>query len=149
MTYASNDLNAAIGPLSILKPLLAFKIVVTFFAWALQFLLLPVSVLEQGMGPVPEPIFQLRMLGWAYLALCVGYFAGLLEARRGRMPWGVVAMALVSNGGSAALLGSHLLFGGGAELTGWPLYATWATFAVLLFIMTVLLIVALWGSRNA
>ncbi|MDD9944692.1 MAG: hypothetical protein OXU20_26840 [Myxococcales bacterium] len=112
-------------PLGLLKTVLIFKITVTIFAWALPFLLLPPSWLHVMVGPVPEPIMTLRLLGWAYVALVAGYTSGLVEVMRGRLPWGILVMGLVSNGGATLLLAVHLLVGEGAELRGVPALTNW------------------------
>ena len=58
------------------------------------------KILQEFCGLRPEPLLTARLVGVAYAALIVGYAAGWLEAGRGRYPGWVVAMGIVSNGGS-------------------------------------------------
>ncbi|MEM7437678.1 MAG: hypothetical protein AAF436_21170, partial [Myxococcota bacterium] len=99
---------------------LRFKVGFTLVAWAVPLLVLPASVLEGFVGFVPDPILWVRLLGWAYLALCVGYLGGLRSAQRGTFPRGVVAMGIVSNGGAAILLTMSRTFGVASQLDGLP-----------------------------
>ena len=122
--------------LRLLERTLVSKIVLTTVLWAVPFLFFSREALEPLMGVVPEPLFSLRLLGWCYVALIVGYGAGLLEVRAGRMPWGVVAMGLVSNGGGAGLLGAHLLFGAGRSLPVLAATMNWISWIALLAITT-------------
>ena len=48
-----------------------------------------------------------RLLGAAYVALLVGYFGGLREARANRDPAGPVRVGIVSNGLAAIILAIH------------------------------------------
>jgi hypothetical protein len=67
------------------------------------FLLLPDSVLHTAKVPNHAEPF-VRLLGWAYLTLGVGYWHGLRELRTGRHPTNAIIVGLVSNGGACALL---------------------------------------------
>lgn len=53
-----------------------------------------------------EPsLLLIRLLGWAYLALCVGYYDAYRQAQRQReVPRGIMYMGIVSNGGAAIIL---------------------------------------------
>ena len=135
-------------PVGLLKTVLILKITVSTFAWALPFLLLPPSWLQAMVGPVPEPIISLRLLGLAYLALVVGYTAGLVEVTRGRLPWGTLVMGLVSNGGATLLLAVHLLVGEGAELRGVPALTNWLSCFSVALITAGLSTVALRACRK-
>ena len=46
----------------------------------------------------------IRMLGWAYLALCVGYAFGLKASLRGQRAAGPIWVGIVSNGGACLYL---------------------------------------------
>ncbi|MEM9360634.1 MAG: hypothetical protein AAGB04_31035 [Pseudomonadota bacterium] len=133
--------------LGLVKQVLLYKIVITTLLWALPFLLAPISVLQLLMGAVPEPIFNLRLLGWAYVALITGYAGGLLQARNGVMPLQIIAMGLVSNGGASLLVLGHLLWGTGAELRGLPAFLTWFSFIALALITIGLVVAALQYKR--
>ncbi len=69
----------------------------------------------------------LRMLGWAYLALCVGYWFGLRESLRGRRAMGPIRVGIVSNGGAFLCL---LYYGA---------HGTWASWGIVLQVIG-------WGS---
>ena len=45
-----------------------------------------------------------RMLGWAYLALCVGYAFGLRASLQGKLLLGPIWVGVVSNGGACIYL---------------------------------------------
>lgn len=118
----------------LLKRVLMFKITVTVFAWVLPFLFFPKDWIQLFMGFSPEPQFPIRLLGWSYLALAVGYSYGFKQANMGITPWGVILMGLVSNGGAAVIVGWHLLYGEASDLAGIPLLLIWGSFAALLAI---------------
>ena len=56
-----------------------------------------------------------RMLGWAYLALCVGYYFGLKASLEGRRLMGPIWVGIVSNGGACLYLLFYGLTGEWAE----------------------------------
>ncbi|MEM8661010.1 MAG: hypothetical protein AAGF35_09005 [Pseudomonadota bacterium] len=146
--HTSAKSNPAIErSLELVKQVLLYKIVITILLWALPFLLAPANVLQLLMGAVPEPIFNLRLLGWAYVALIIGYVGGLLQARNGVMPLQIIAMGLVSNGGASLLVLGHLLWGTGAELRGLPAFLTWFSFIALALITIGLVVAALQYKR--
>lgn len=87
-----------------LRAVLAAKIALTLAAWALPLLLLPASALAALTGLAPEPPLTARLLGLAYLALVVAYAGGLRAAGEGRVPWAVIGVGVLSNGGAAILL---------------------------------------------
>lgn len=89
------------NPLSIV---FIFKIAATLVFWCMPLLVFPSSLLEALGVPTQPHILFLRLLGWAYLALCAGYAFGLRSALRGVRPDGPVWMGIVSNGGAAILL---------------------------------------------
>ena len=83
------------------------KIAATVLAWCLPLLFVGRSQL-QALGLDPDPsMMPLRMLGWAYVALCVGYTAGLRAALAGRVETGPIDVGIVSNGGAALMLAGH------------------------------------------
>lgn len=94
-----------------LQTVLIFKIALTVAFWCVPLLFFPRWLLEQIGFPVPEPMIFLRLLGWAYVALVVGYGFGLAEVRRGRLPLAVIWVGVVSNGGAALLLAAHAASG--------------------------------------
>ena len=56
------------------------------------------------------------MLGWAYLALCVGYAFGLRAALQGKRLMGSIWMGIVSNGGACLYL---LYYGATGTWSNW------------------------------
>ncbi|MEM9731487.1 MAG: hypothetical protein AAF997_23130 [Myxococcota bacterium] len=140
MSYAAPVPDLHAEPLRSLSWVLRFKVGFTLAVWAIPMLLLPASMLEAVVGFVPEPMLWVRLLGWAYLALCVGYLDGLRIAQRGMFPRGVVLMGIVSNGGAAVLLLLSRLFGVASELQGLPAIGVWLSIVVLLAITASLMV---------
>jgi hypothetical protein len=92
-----------------LSLVLTFKIAATVLFWCVPLLLLPSSMLiELGFPAQSKDLMFVRMLGWAYLALCIGYAFGLKASLLGKRALGPIWVGIVSNGGACALL---LLFG--------------------------------------
>lgn len=102
-----------------LAKVFTLKIVATVTVWCAPLILFPASLLEAMGLPRADITIFLRLLGWAYLALCVGYAFGLRSALHGRRAIGAIWMGIVSNGGAGALL---LYFG----LTG--AWLSWGSF---------------------
>ena len=92
------------------------KIAVTVLVWCVPLLLLPDRLLAAAGIPGDHLNLFVRLLGWAYLALCVGYGFGLAAARRGEFLPGPAWTGIVSNGGACALL---LYFGLTGAWSGW------------------------------
>lgn len=112
-----------------LSQVFVFKIVATVVFWCIPLLVFPAAWLQAlGFPPPPSDLF-LRLLGWAYLALCVGYAFGLAASLRGQHSSGPIWVGIVSNGGACAWL---LSFGLSGEWAAWGGYATllmWASVA--------------------
>ena len=87
-----------------LARLLLLKIVLTLSVWCVPLLLFPAQWLQALGFPVPQPILFLRLLGFAYAALVLGYALGWRAARRGEYPASAVSVGIVSNGGACVLL---------------------------------------------
>jgi len=104
---------------NILAQVFIAKIFVTVALWCLPLIFLPLSMLQSFGLPTGSDGMFLRMLGWAYLSLCVGYAYGLREALHGRVAMGPVITGIVSNGGACILL---VWFG----MTGaWDAWHSW------------------------
>lgn len=96
---------------------LTLKIAATVLVWCLPLLCFPGLWLEAlGLPTQPHTMF-LRMLGWAYLALCVGYGFALQAALRGQRLLGPIWVGIVSNGGACLYL---LYFGLAGAFAPWP-----------------------------
>lgn len=87
-----------------LSKVFVFKIAATVLVWCLPLLLFPATVLEAIGFPAQDTYMFVRMLGWAYLALCVGYGFGLQAALRGERLMGPIWVGIVSNGGACLYL---------------------------------------------
>lgn len=90
--------------MSHLSKVLIFKIAATVLVWCVPLLLFPAACLEVlGFPPQTDYMF-VRMLGWAYLALCVGYYFGLRASLSGKRLMGPIWVGIVSNGGACMYL---------------------------------------------
>lgn len=108
-----------------LRGLLIRKIVITSIFWCIPLLAFP-SAWFVALGiPAPEPLMFARLLGAAYLALLVGYYAGLKGLIAGESPLPVIHMGIVSNGLACLLMmyfgatGSWSSWGAGAQGFMW------------------------------
>ena len=116
-----------------------FKISATVLFWCVPLILFPTPVLEAvGLPSYPTYMF-VRMLGWAYLALCVGYAFGLRWAIYGQRAAGPIWVGIVSNGGACLYLayfgiaGTWVVWGSFVQFVLWSsVLATAATTAGLL-----------------
>lgn len=87
-----------------LSKVLIFKISATVFVWCIPLLLFPAYVLEAIGFPAQETYQWVRMLGWAYLALCVGYSFALKAALNGKRAMAPIYAGVVSNAGACLYL---------------------------------------------
>ena len=112
-----------------------FKISATVLVWSLPLILLSASAIESAGFPEQPSYMFVRMLGWAYLALCVGYAFGLAGALKGeRMP-GPIWVGIISNAGAFCYLlyygtvGTWNDWGLIIQIIGWG--SVTATFAII------------------
>ena len=102
--------------LSMLSTVFVFKIAATILFWCLPLLLIPGELLVRlGFPPQPSYIF-VKMLGWAYLALCVGYGFGLRASLDGKRLMAPIYVGIVSNGGACLYL---LYYGSTGAWSDW------------------------------
>lgn len=108
-----------------LSKVFIFKIAATVLVWCVPLLLFPFSWLETvGFPPQTDTMF-VRMLGWAYIALCVGYYFGLKAALDGKRLMGPIWVGIVSNGGACLYLlyfgvsGAWASWGGAIQFIAW------------------------------
>lgn len=81
-----------------------FKIAATLLVWCIPLIFFSEQLLQSaGLPPQPN-IFFLRLLGWAYLSLCVGYTFGLVEDLYGGYAPAPLWVGIVSNGGACVIL---------------------------------------------
>jgi hypothetical protein len=90
--------------MSLLSKVFIFKIGATVLFWCIPLILFPVSALETVGFPTQPSYMFVRMLGWAYLALCVGYAFGLKPSLAGQFALGPIWVGIVSNGGACLYL---------------------------------------------
>lgn len=103
------------------------KIAATVLFWCVPLILLPASVLGALGFPEQPTLMFVRMLGWAYLALCVGYAFGLKAALRGERAAGPIWMGIVSNGGACAYLLVYGLMGTWGAWGGFVQFVLWSS----------------------
>ena len=104
-----------------------FKISATVLFWCLPLILFPGALLSALGLPLGDSEMFVRMLGWAYLALCVGYGFGLQAARRGQIAPGPVWVGVVSNGGACVYLLWFGITGAWAQWHGFTQFVLWSS----------------------
>ncbi len=108
-----------------LSRVLILKILGTLFLWCAPLILFPGSVLEFIGFPLQESYMFVRMLGWAYLSLCVGYYFALKASLIGKRLMGPIWAGIVSNGGACLYLlyygaiGSWSAWGPAIQIIAW------------------------------
>lgn len=124
-----------------LKGLLIRKIAITGIFWCVPLLVFPSTWFVALGMPAPEPLMFARLLGAAYLALFVGYYAALRGLMADESPLPVIHMGIVSNGLACLVIsyfgatGSWSSWGTGAQGFMWlsALGALGITFSLLKF----------------
>jgi len=102
-----------------LAKVLIFKIVGTIALWCVPMILFPIYILNLIGFPEQDSYMFIRLLGWAYLALCVGYYHAFKAALNGKRLMAPIWVGIISNGGGFMYL---LLFG----LSGvWSSWGVW------------------------
>ncbi len=108
-----------------LSKVLIAKIAGTIVVWCLPLILFPEPLLKATGFPPQTTCMFVRLLGWAYLALCVCYFFGLRASLAGKRLMGPIWVGIVSNGGACAYLlyygatGTWAAWGLGLQLIAW------------------------------
>jgi hypothetical protein len=109
-----------------------FKIAATVIFWSIPLIFFPAGTLAAFGFPEQSSYMFVRMLGWAYLALCVGYAFGLAASLRGQRAHGPIWVGIVSNGGACGYLlyygfsGAWSPWGGFFQLLLWSSVAATA-----------------------
>ena len=96
---------------------LALKIIVTLGFWSFPLLVAPGFFLPLAGLDLPDSHILLSLLGWAYLALCVGYGYGFMQARKGVREKGILVMGVASNGSGCLIMLFYALSGTAPQLT--------------------------------
>ena len=104
------------GALSPLSKVFVFKIAATVTFWCVPLIFFPSAVLGVLGFPAQPSYMFVRMLGWAYFALCVGYGFGLRASLRGQRLPGPIWVGIVSNGGACLYLA---YYGSTGEWASW------------------------------
>ena len=122
------------------------KIGLTLVFWCVPLLLFPADLLE-AIGLPPQSSWLLvRLLGWAYLALSVGYGFGLHASLQGVRAPGPIWTGIVSNGGACIWL---LVFGLAGAWADWGVLARlllWSSAAATGLITLALVAFGLFGK---
>lgn len=103
------------------------KIVATILFWCAPLILLPPAALEALGFPRQDTFLFMRLLGWAYLSLCVGYYHGLLASLKGKRSMGPIYVGIVSNGGASALLLWYGTSGGWSDWGAFVQFSMWTS----------------------
>jgi len=111
--------------MSNLSKVLVFKIAATVIVWCIPLIFFPDSLLVTIGLPEQHISMFLRLLGMAYLALCVGYSFGLKETLEGGRPLGVIWVGVVSNVGACALFTWFGLNGAWSSWGGFVQFIMW------------------------
>ena len=126
-----------------------FKITATVLAWCVPLLFMPAAVLEALGFPQQETYMFVRMLGWAYLALCVGYAYGLRASLAGKRLMSTIWVGIVSNGGGCLYL-SYYAFTCAWSDWGFPIqFIAWNSIVATFFITLGLFLFGVRGSGEA
>ena len=113
--------------MSNLSKVFVVKIAETLLFCCLPLILLPASVLEDVGFPEQQTYMFVRMLGWAYLALCVGYYFGLKASIDGKRLIGPIWVGIVSNGGASAYLLFYGFAGAWSEWGWFIQFTAWSS----------------------
>ena len=103
------------------------KIAATVLFWCIPLLLFPAALLDALGLPEQPTLLFLRMLGWAYLALCVGYAFGLRAALQGERRAGPIWVGIVSNGGACVYLAVYGALGTWSGWGGFVQFLLWSS----------------------
>ncbi|MFO1408255.1 MAG: hypothetical protein U1F08_12110 [Steroidobacteraceae bacterium] len=115
--------------MSPLSRVFVFKIAATVAFWCVPLILFPAAVLEALEFPKQPSYMFVRMLGWAYLALCVGYAFGLRASLQGQRAAGPIWVGIVSNGGACGYLAYFGATGAWADWGGFVQFVLWSSVA--------------------
>jgi hypothetical protein len=123
-----------------------FKISTTVLFWCIPLIIFPASILEAVGFPSQPTYMFVRMLGWAYLALCVGYAFGLKASLHGQRAAGPIWVGIVSNGGACLYLTYFGIVGTWSGWGGFVQFVLWSSVLATAAITTGLY---LFGVRSA
>ncbi|MBX2847426.1 MAG: hypothetical protein KTR16_03845 [Acidiferrobacterales bacterium] len=130
-----------------LSKVLVFKIVGTLLLWCVPLLLFPAALLESLGFPEQDTYMFVRLLGWAYLALCVGYYFALRAALKNKRLMGPIWVGIVSNGGASVLLACYGFTGTWSQSGVVFQFVTWSSVGATALITLGLYIYGVKGSN--
>ena len=133
--------------MSHLSKVLIFKIAGTVMIWCIPLLLFPAQLLEAAGFPAQPGYMFVRMLGWAYLALCVGYWFGLRASLAGRRLMAPIWVGIVSNGGACLYLLYYGSTGAWSDWGGAVQFVAWGSTAATALITLGLLVFGVYGQE--
>ncbi len=133
--------------MSNLSKVLIFKIVGTVLTWCVPLILLPAWVLESFGFPPQWDYMFVRMLGWAYLSLCVGYWFALKASLQGRRLMGPIWVGIVSNGGGCLYLLYYGLIGTWADWGSAIQFIAWGSVIATALITLGLIVFGVYGKE--
>jgi hypothetical protein len=99
--------------MSNLSRIFLFKISATLLFWSVPLILFPLTLLEQAGLPSQSSYMFVRLLGWAYLSLCVAP--------------GPIWVGIVSNGGACVYLATYGFSGAWVDWGGLIQFIAWAS----------------------
>lgn len=129
-----------------LSKVFIFKITATVMFWCTPLIFFPAELLA-ALGVPEQPSYMfIRMLGWAYLALCVGYAFGLATSLQWHRALGLIWVGIVSNGGACAYLIYYGVSGEWVQWGGFVQFVLWSSVTATAAIATGLYFFGVKGS---
>ena len=113
--------------MSNLSRVLIVKIAATVCVWCVPLILFPATLLEAVGFPPQQSYMFVSMLGWAYLALCVGYGFGLQASLAGKRLMAPIWVGMVSNGGACLYLCYYGFTGEWSAWSGVVQFVFWSS----------------------
>ncbi len=110
-----------------LSKVFVFKILATIIFWCIPLIVFSSTALEMAGFPVQSSYMFVRMLGWAYLALCVGYAFGLKSSLKGVREAGPIWVGIISNGGAFGYLLFYGLSGAWIQWGWFVQFVAWSS----------------------
>ena len=124
---AGTRANGCAALMNNLAKVFVFKITATVLFWSVPLILFPAALLEAVGFPSQSTYMFVRMLGWAYLALCVGYGFGLAAALKNERLMAPSWVGIVSNGGACLYLAYYGATGTWADWGAWIQFVGWSS----------------------
>ena len=133
--------------MSKLSVVLAFKIIATIVFWSAPLVLLPGENLHALGFPEQSSYMFVKLLGWAYFALCVGYWFGLRASLAGKRLMPPIYVGIVSNGGACLYLLWYGLSGTWQDWGPFVQFVGWSSIAATALITAGLVRYGVYGTE--